>query len=198
MSDMLENVYKYENSSWFLFWVRCLWCSRTDFSSFKQLRSRAWFYIQTVGRLWVEISALPGFILPPLTPDKWQITTYGSRLSSMDLAHMEALLHTLVCYYTRYRHKYLKCDHTVTRIIPAESPRQVISDGHTFPHTPWFSVTSVVAALLTRLSLFRPRRPDGPVRMVRGCRHRHGDRGEHTLAPAGQLVLLMCEIAQVL
>lgn len=41
-----------------------------------------------------------------------------------------------------------------------------------------------------------PHRPDGPVRMVRGCHHRRGDRREHTLAPAGQQVLLMCEIAQ--
>lgn len=38
---------------------------------------------------------------------------------------------------------------------------------------------------------------DSPVRMVRGCRHHCGDRRQHTLAYAGQQVLLMCEIAHV-
>lgn len=33
--------------------------------------------------------------------------------------------------------------------------------------------------------------------MVRACRHHCGDRRKHTLAYAGQQVLLMCEIAHV-
>lgn len=34
---------------------------------------------------------------------------------------MEALVHALVCYYTRYRHRNLKSDHGITSITPAVS-----------------------------------------------------------------------------
>lgn len=77
---------------------------------------------------------------------------------------------------------------------------------HAFsPGAHWISCSSAKCSFareLVCLQVFPARvtvhsQPDSPVRMVRGCRHRCGDRRQHTLAYAGQQVLLMCEIAHV-